>query len=48
MNILIADDHQFIIEDLIFELGEIMPEAKWARKIIGRLKNYENDHERRD
>ena len=28
MNILIADDHQFIIEDLIFELGEIMPEAK--------------------
>lgn len=33
---------------ILENFAEIMPEAKWARKIIGRLKNYENDHERRD
>ena len=27
MNILIADDHKFIIDDLIYELKEIMPDA---------------------
>ena len=28
---------------ILENFAEIMPEAKWARKIINRLKNYEND-----
>lgn len=28
---------------ILENFAEIMPEAKWARKIIRRLKNYEND-----
>ena len=28
---------------ILENFAEITPEAKWARKIIGRLKNYEND-----
>lgn len=28
---------------ILENFAEIMPEAKWARKIIGRLKNYESD-----
>ena len=28
MNILIADDHKFIVEDLMYELSELLPEAE--------------------